>query len=241
MLVLVDESGHSADTASASDHFVLSGVAVRNSNVQYVIPFLDQLRADINRQGQEIHWNKVDSHPQRLHLAQMVGRAKWLRTINVVVCKRDLPASEMDAHERYRWTLRLLLERVSWLARDEAKERAHVLVSRMGYLEPATVAEYERVLQSMPEVRIAWEWLDPAGCEVVSHADREELQLADIVASVAGCAFEPDRYGNTERRYLRELRAPMWDHGGGPLTTYGLKFHPAKALDRAAYKWVRSL
>jgi hypothetical protein len=239
MLAFVDEAGVSAATETATDHFIVSAVVIRNRNVHRIIPRLDLIRAEVERPGRSISWKDIRSHSQRLHAVQSINNTSWLRTITVVVCKRSLERNKMSSEERYQWTLRLLLERLSWLARAGG-EPVHTVVSHIRGFEPENLARYQQILQGM-ETKIAWKWLDPAGCEVVSFDSREELQLADIVASAASCAFEQDRYGNTERRYLREMRTPMWDNDGGALTTYGLKVHPARALDSLAYRWIKDL
>ena len=68
----------------------------------------------------------------------------------------------------------------------------------------------------------------------------EELQLADLVASATASAFEPDTFGNTEPRYLREMAPRLYRHNGN-LTSYGLKMHPWTAAVQAAYPWVQDL
>ena len=172
-----------------------------------------------------------------------MGAIKIIKTITIVVCKRELERNGMTPQERYQWTLRLLLERVSWLAKKH-NEVAHVVLSHIRGLEIDKLREYEEILRRIP-TEIKWDWLDPSGCEVVGYTDRDELQLADVVASATACAFEKDEYGNVEERYLRELRAPVWNGlhvnvaGEGNIRTYGLKFHPARALDLARYRWVR--
>lgn len=239
MIAFVDEAGVSADTATASDHFVVSAVAVRNRNIHRILPRLERVREEVERPGKSISWKDIHSHSQRLHAVQSINRTSWLRTISIVICKRALERNQMSSEERYQWTLRLLLERLSWLARSGG-EQVHTVVSRIRGFEPENLARYEQILQGI-ETKIDWRWLDPAGCEVVKFDSREELQLADIVASATSCAVEPDRYGNVERHYLREMRAPIWDNDGGAITTYGLKFHPARALDLQPYRWVREL
>ncbi len=68
----------------------------------------------------------------------------------------------------------------------------------------------------------------------------EELQLADLAASATAAAFEPDPFGNTEPRYLRELAPRLYRHKGN-LTSYGLKMHPWNAATQTAYPWVHAL
>jgi hypothetical protein len=52
------------------------------------------------------------------------------------------------------------------------------------------------------------------------------LQVADICASALFKAVEPDQYGNTEPRYLTELRPIIYRDPRGLVTSYGLKVFP---------------
>jgi hypothetical protein len=239
MIAFVDESGHSADTDAASDHFVVSAVVVRDSNAHRIMPAIGLLREELGRPGRSISWKDIRSHSQRLHAAQSINQISWLRTISVVICKRELERNEMTAEARYQWTLRLLLERLSWMGARK-QESVHTVVSHLRGFESENLARYERILQSL-NTEIKWRWLDPGGCEVVNAADREELQFADLVASATGQAFERDDFGNVESRYLREMRAPIWDNEGGSILTYGLKIHPNSVLSDPRYSWLTDM
>lgn len=246
MHVFVDEAGVPHDSDRSSDHLVVSGVAVRDRHLGKLAPALAELRGRLGHQPEQVatSWKNIKGHSRRLHAAQSIGEMKIVRTITIVICKRQLERNGMTAQERYQWTLRLLLERVSWLA-EKHEETAHVVLSHIKGLEEKKLREYEAILErGRNSIRSAW--LDPAGCEVVGYNDRVELQLADIVASATACAFEEDEFGNVEDRYLRALRNLAWDgrhvHDegvGGDIRKYGLKFHPAKVLGLARYRWVR--
>jgi hypothetical protein len=236
MIAFVDESGVSADSDAASDHFVLSAVVVRDQNAERVLPAIGRIRQELSRRDGSISWKDLRSHAQRLHAAQSINDISWLRTISIVICKRELERNEMSSEVRYQWTMRLLLERLSWMGAKK-QESIHTVVSHIRGFEAENVARYEGILQRM-QTEIKWRWLDAAGCEIVNAADREELQLADIVASATAQAFEKDDYGNVEPRYLREMRAPIWDNESGAILTYGLKLHPASVVNDPRYSWL---
>ena len=67
--------------------------------------------------------------------------------------------------------------------------------------------------------------------------------MADLFASATGAAFNPDRWGNTENRYLIEISPLLYRHGSSStsLTSYGLKMHPWNTNTKAAYPWVATL
>lgn len=69
------------------------------------------------------------------------------------------------------------------------------------------------------------------------------LQLADIAASSVAAAFEPDRFGNLEPRYLIELGPQIYRRSGFPLIVCGLKLFPELGEDevREGLPWLATL
>jgi len=238
----IDESGQRAKTKASSDHFVMTAVVVADENLPKVAPLLAQIRKDVNRNpGDTLHWNQVKGHPQRLHIAQTLGTQEWLTISSVVVCKRHLTSGDpMDDDSAYLYTLRYLLERLSWLARDRGRE-LHYTLAHIVRFQIAKLREYEAKLKTDYGCQIAWKHLDPRGGRIDQPSRVEYLQLADAAASATATAFNSDNYGNTEDRYLRELSPRLYRRGLAPVTSYGLKMHPWNDTTKATYPWVAAL
>ena len=98
-----------------------------------------------------------------------------------------------------------------------------------------------QTLRSHPDCQMAWDRPDPAGGKIDQPNRLELLQFADAAASSTATAFEPDRFGNTEQRYLSEFAPRLYRRGNGKLTSYGLKMHPWSDATRAAYPCVATL
>jgi hypothetical protein len=157
-----------------------------------------------------------------------------------VVCKRHLPDVGLTEDQAYLFTLRFLLERLSWVARDTRRE-LHYTVAHVVRFKLKKLREYEAILRQTPGCQIAWTAMDPRGGRLDQPSRVEGLQLADTVASATFAAFEPDQFGNTEQRYLCDLAPRLYRRGSGTdgLTSYGLKIHPGTA--KTAYPWVAAL
>lgn len=233
-----DEAGQRARTAKSSHHFVMSAVVVPDEHLADAAAVLANLRADLKRRpGDTLHWRNIKSHSQRLRVAQVIGQQPWLTISSVVVCKQHLTGPALDDDTAYLYTLRFLLERLSWLARD----RHRVLTSTLSHIVRFKIAKlrtYEALLRQAPDCQVAWEWLDPAGAAIDQPNRIELLQLADTAASSTFLAFERDTFDNTETRYLMEFGPRLYRRPGGKLTSYGLKMHPWSESARAAYPWV---
>jgi len=237
----IDEAGQRARTAKSSDHFVMSAVIVPDEHLADAAAVLAGLRTDLNRRpGDTLHWRNVKGHSQRLRIAQVMGQQPWLTISSVVVCKPHLTGPALDDDTAYLYTLRFLLERLSWLARAQRRVLDYTLAHIVRF-KIAKQRAYEELLRQSPGCRIAWKWLDPAG-GAIDQPDRVELlQLADAATSATFAAFEHDTFDNTETRYLVEISARLYRKPDGTLMSYGLKMHPWSDSTRAAYPWVAAL
>ncbi|MFP5019456.1 DUF3800 domain-containing protein [Pseudonocardia phyllosphaerae] len=234
----VDEAGVRARTPKSSAHFVMSAVIVPDEALPHAAAVLAGLRADLGRKpGDTLHWRNVKTHSQRLRIAQVIGRTDCMTLSSVVVCKPLLPGPALDEDTAYLYTLRYLLERLSWFARD-FRRRLDYTLAHIVRFKLATLRAYEAELRADPDCRVAWDWLDPHGGRLDQPGNLEYLQLADAVASATFAAFEEDAFGNTERRYLQEMAGRLYRRGHGNLTSYGLKMHPWSETD---YPWVTEL
>jgi hypothetical protein len=238
----IDEAGQRSASAKSSDHFVMSAVVIPSDHLGQATALLARLRADLQRPpGTVLHWRNLKAHSDRLHAAKALGGQQWLSVSTVVVCKRHLPvAPGMNDDRSYLYTLRLLLERLSWLARDQSRGMYYTLAHVVRF-KLERLREYEAILRAQTTCPIAWSWLDPKGGRLDQPSRCELLQLSDIAASATFQAFEPDRHGNTEPRYLEEFAARLYRRGTAPLTSYGLKMHPWRDTTKAAYPWVAAL
>ncbi len=107
--------------------------------------------------------------------------------------------------------------------------------------QTSKLREYENKLRGSYDCKIEWSHLDPRGGRFNQPQSLETLQLADLAASATAAAFNPDKYGNTEERYLKEFSQRLYRRAGGHLPSYGLKMHPWQATTKAAYPWVAAL
>jgi hypothetical protein len=237
----IDESGQRSRSGRSSDHFVMSAVVIPDERLTDATDLLALLRADLKRNpGDPLHFNKIKHHAQRVRASQALGAVDWLTISSVVVCKRHLTGEPLADDVAYLYTLRYLLERLSWLARDNGRELSYTMAHVVRF-KIAKLREYESRLRSLDSCQIAWPWLDPRGGQIDQPNRVEQLQLADIAASATGAAFNVDEFGNTETRYLREMAPRLYRRQGGNLTSYGLKMHPWNETARAAYPWVAAL
>lgn len=239
----IDESGVRSLSPASSHHFIMGAVFFRKPDAPLAKALLANLRARTGRHpGHALSWKNISGHPQRLFIAQELGRASFIQVSTVVVCKRLLKrTSPMHDDDAYLLTLRFLLERLTWLARDRGGKVACTVAHIIRF--PAwKLRKCLTDLFADPNCQIEWSALDgPPVIEVPARV--EELQLADLASSATGAAFNVDQFGNPEPRYLREMLPVFYRRGDGPraLISYGLKLHPKEAATHQDYQWTAAL
>lgn len=178
------------------------------------------------RPGDVVHWVNVKGPGQRKHLVATIASVWDVQTISVVLCKFHLPNARMlrDPGYLYRWTLRLLVERLSWFGQSRGSQ-VGMTFSQVQGLDPETLHRYLELLRAEHETHIEWGALKlPA--RIDTPANRRMLQLADTASGAVFAAFEPDDYGFTEQGFLEMLRPVIWRRPSRPLWKEGLKYGP---------------
>ncbi|MCC8909471.1 DUF3800 domain-containing protein [Curtobacterium sp. GD1] len=237
----IDESGDRGSSPTSSHHFVMTAFIYSDADGTRATNLLADLRSDLGRKPNvELGWKYLRSHEERLHAAVSLGsQHDWGQVTSVIVCKRRLDGT-VNNDERYLHTFQLLLERLSWIARDRQDTVAYTLAHIVRF-KIERLREFEANLKTNPTSRIHWDALDPHGGRMVAASTEEKLQLADLAASATAAAFNPDRFGHTETRYLEQLAPLLYRGRNSPLTSYGLKLFPSDESTRAAYPWVAAL
>lgn len=227
----------------ASDHFVMGAVIFFEEADAHADDVLAAIRKDTNRlPHHELHWNKLKPHHKAAAAKHLGAETTILRYCSVVVCKRELIRDgEFNQDMAYLLTFRYLLERLSWIARS-SNSTLHYTLAHIKNFKLEKLREYERRLraQSPAVCKIYWENVTERGGRIDQPQRVQHLQLADMVTSAIGDAFNGDNQGLCERKHLEALTHYFYRKNGN-LTSYGLKMHPWRETTKAAYPWVAAL
>lgn len=253
MRAFIDEAGdRGLRRGASSNHFVMSAVLWRAQDDALMDDRLNTLKASVNRQtDQRLHFTKLN-HYQRLQAAATLGSLGLhhevegpLRCITIAIRKFDAsdvsPGWNQDM--AYLGTYRLLLERMTWLAREH-HETLDITVSHIKRFEKKKLRSYEDHLRVL-DTKIAWE-AAPKGARMVAAADDPRLDWADIAASSAFHALEKDprNGGFSEWRYLKKVSPALWRRqdaqGELNLLSYGFKLAPGTVRD-TPYAWCEDM
>lgn len=234
----IDESGCEgfkflADEQGSSRWFVLSALVLRKENDLLAVELAKQARMLLKKPPKHpLHFRHL-RHEQRVPLARLIGTAS-VRTVNVLIHKPSIKEPEVfqqQAYALYRYATRLLVERLSWLCRDNRKAgygdgTVEIIFSNRSAMSYDDLRDYLERLQGgdeAAEVRVDWEVIRPTQVRAVNHDQLAGLQLADAVASGVYFGVNKNPFGETEDRYLRLLAPTIYRHKQR-IEGYGLKF-----------------
>lgn len=234
-LIYVDESGDEGFQfhKATSEWFVLSGVITRAVNDLETVRLVDDVRSLLGKpENKVLHFRDL-KHEQRVPYIDRISNAR-LRIISILVHKPSLKERE-KFQERYRlyfYSVRLLLERVSWFCRDHKTNRdigdgsAQIVFSNRSGMSYEELKDYLGVLEGDPRnVRIDWSIIRKEKIKSFPSGRRLGLQIADAAASSFFYAVNPSRYGHIEPRYAIMLKPVIYNHRGD-FMGYGLKLWP---------------
>jgi len=230
-VVYIDESGDEGfvfkeDGSGSSRWFVLSAAVIRQKNDLQMVSCLKEVREVLGKAPKTpLHFVDL-KHEQRVPYIRRVG-ALPIRTINVLVYKPQIHEPEKFQNTKYllyRYATRILLERVSWLCRDnrragEGDGFAKIIFSNRSNMSYEDIREYLRLLIRQHEIEPQKVQIDPTVivpdriCSV-EHSKLAGLQVADAVASGIHFGVKVNRYGETETAYLTHLQQSLYRHKG---------------------------
>jgi Protein of unknown function (DUF3800) len=231
--VYIDEAGDRGGADRSSRYFVVSALILDDASDAIARQELLCLKQVLRRKPSDtLHFRKL-THSQKVKACQEVANFSVQRFTSVVMCKKVLSTPLPDgglAHisqpdPMYLWAIRLLLERISWFIRDSGGGTSTVTFAHLKRFKAAKLHDYREAL-CHSSTSIHWPSFEDHLFRLNTPNSVEMLQVADICASALFKAVEPDQYGNTEPRYLTELRPIIYRDPRGRVTSYGLKVFP---------------
>ncbi len=230
-------SSTGTDSSGSSRWFVLSAAVIRKVNDSQMVSCLKDVRKVLGKLPKTpLHFVDL-KHEQRVPYIRRVGELP-IRTVNVLVHKPLITEPEKFQNTKYllyRYTTRMLLERVSWLCRDhrqasEGDGFAEIIFSNRSNMSYDDIRDYLQLLirqhgDNPQKVQIDPMVIDIGRIRSVEHSKLAGLQVADAVASGFHFAVKVNRYGETEMSYVAHLKKTLYRHEKAVLG-YGIKVWP---------------
>lgn len=224
MRVYVDETGDRGTRPTSSPYFTFAAVCVRDANDKQVRDFMAGFTVRISKPPQtKVKWTTL-THYGRLAAVSAI-RQLPVRLIYVSVPKVNLRAGcHLDANTGafYNYAARLVVERVSWLARDQDLV-AKITFEKVKGFAPSELTNYLDLLRRNRTETINWGQVHQQ-VRVDSPAHTRGLLVADLAAGAFDSATRADpSTGLYEPTYLCELAPLIWHRRGKSRMGTGLK------------------
>jgi hypothetical protein len=225
-----DEYGEEGFSPKASEWFVLSASIQAAEDVGSVRACYAEFKSRCDRQDNwHFHFVNAD-HRMRLAFIDTMRPAGYV-FMSAAVHKPSLSLTDnfKKPYYLYFYTAKLVLERISWMARAQGRHLDTAFFSTRRGLKKEEAESYLELLRRKDadfSNSIHWPALSKMSVAVEPNKQRIGLQLADCMASSVGQAISHHPFGVTEPRYLLELKDHIYNRKGTRLS-YGLKFFPS--------------
>ncbi len=234
----VDESGDPNRLAKSSLFFTLGAVLINDADLPRAYELLDAIRRVTGRQaGHRLHFNSMKPAHREAAVATL-SQAEFITIIGVLVNKSALKADGLDERNRmYRYSLRLMQERISWHGASDSRVTTHV-AHMVGMQTNALGAYFDHLRRQ--RTRTNWRGLATTAPHITNENSQPLLQLADIAVSAIAQAFKTT--SDSTPAFLATL-TPRLSRGpaGAKLSTYGLKVLPSNAATHERFPWLSTL
>jgi len=253
-VVYVDESGDEGfkfldGERGSSRWLALSAVVVRKSNDLSLVALMKEARKILGKPDKyALHFRDL-KHEMRVPYASLIGAAP-IKSVSILVHKPSIKNPEnfqQEPHKLYRYLTRLLLERVSWLCRDNAKNngcKADMIFSNRSAMSYDDLKDYLNLLLKTSaisnDINIDWSVISRDRVKAINHEKMAGLQIADAVATSVFYAVNKTQYSQIEDRYLRSIKKTLY-RNKGRVDGYGLKVWCGDAAEKERLAEIASL
>lgn len=245
----IDESGDEGIETGGTRWFILGSLIVPEEVDLQISKMVSRVKKKFGYDDKYIlHWRKIKKHSQKLYICQEYQTEQW--TFACVATDKTHPfvtnASGLKLkYALYFYAARLLLERLSWYARDHGNRKAVPIFEYRSNTSYHEMREYFRYLRGwMPPTKISWNNLEYRRFKILPKKQSRLLQVADSLCGAVKDGLEYDGYGNIEPRYILSNADRLYRRNNN-LFSYGLKFLHSNARIltdlQKEYDWLKTI
>jgi hypothetical protein len=197
-----------------------------------------------------MHWSKIRKHDQKRYICQELQTEQWEFACVATDKTHPFITQSKGLREKdvlYCYSVRLLLERLSWYARDHGNGKAIPIFEYRSNTSYDKMHQYVQLLRGwipQSEVKISWPNLEYRNFRILPKSKSRLLQASDCVCGALKDGLEYSGYGLIEPAYIMSLQARFYRRGGN-LFSYGLKFLHIKPREldtlKAEYEWLKTI
>jgi len=245
----IDESGDEGIETGGSRWFILGSLIIPEEEDLQSSTMVSRVKKKFGHDDKYVlQWKRIKKHSQKLYVCQEYQTEQW--TFTCVATDKTHPfitkaPSRKVKYALYFYSARLLLERLSWYARDNGNRKALPIFEYRSNMSYDEMRDYFLYLRGwIPALPISWNNLEYRNFKIMPKKQSRLLQASDNVCGAVKDGLEYDGYGNIEPRYVLSY-ADRFYRRNNNLFSYGLKFLHASSGTLAdlqkEYNWLKNL
>lgn len=247
----IDESGDEGIETGGSRWFILGALIVPKDIDYQTSSMVERIKQTFGKKNDFVlHWSKIKKHDQKRYICQELLTEQW--TFACVATDKTHPFVTQSKELRkkdflYFYSARLLLERLSWYARDNDNGKAiPVFEHRSSTSYDGMIDYFEKLRNGMPQsaIQISWNNLEYQEFRIVPKKASRLMQASDCVCGALKDGLEYSGYGFIEPSYILSLESRFYRRNNN-LFSYGLKFlhiQPAEFDQlKGEYEWLKRI
>jgi hypothetical protein len=245
----IDESGDEGIETGGSRWFILGALMVPEDADLKTSEMVQRIKKTFSKDDKWVlHWSKIRKHDQKRYICKELQTESWKyacvasdKTHPFIIRSRGL----REKNKLYFYSVRLLLERISWYTRDNGNGIANPIFEYRSNTRYDDMREYLLLLRGwMPEseVKISWNNVNYRNFRILPKSKSRLLQASDCVCGALKDGLEYSGYNLIEPTYILSLKEHLYRRQGN-LFSYGLKFLHIKPGDldtlKTEYQWLK--
>lgn len=250
----IDETGDEGIETGGTRWFILGALIVQKDSDFQTSKMVERIKKTFGKGNDWVlHWSKIKKHDQKRYICQEINTENWI--CSCVATDKTHPfitqSSGIKEKDRlYFYSARLLLERLSWFARDNGNGKAIPIFEYRSSTSYDKMKEYFQQLRNWEppeEIKISWNNLEYEYFRIVPKKASRLMQASDCVCGAISDGLEYSGYGLIEPNYILSIKDHFYRRGSSKnrLFSYGFKFLHVKgdvlAQHGEEYNWLKTL
>lgn len=247
----IDEAGDEGIETGGSRWFILGALIVQQDLDFQTSTMAERIKKAFGKKNEwVIHWSKIRKHDQKRYICKELQTEQWVFACVATDKTHPFITQSRGLREKgvlYFYSTRLLLERLSWYARDNGTGKAIPIFEYRSNTSYNKMREYFAKLcdwTPQSEIQISWDNLEYQNFRIIPKQASRLMQASDCVCGALKDGLEYSGYGLIEPSYILSLKGRFYRRAGN-IFSYGLKFLHIKPRElnklKDEYEWLKTI
>ena len=244
----IDEAGDEGIETGGSRWFILGALIVPNEKDLQTRGMVSRVKGKFEKDDKYVlQWKFVKQHRRKVYICQEYQTEQWAATCVATDKTHPFITKSSGLRQKYalyNYSARLLLERLSWYARDNGNRKALPIFEFRSNISYEGMRKYFQDLHDSEETKISWDNVEYQNFKIFPKHLKALLQAADNLCGAIKDGLEYDGYNNIEPRYVLSMGNRFYRHSG-KIFSYGFKFlHSNASILRDLkneYEWLKRI